>query len=101
TYNDGNGNTVGQTQKVIIKDDTAPTPDVANLQDIEGECGVIVADKPTATDNCKGVITATTEDPLMYNVQGDYSILWKYDDGNGNVITQTQAIKVHDTHAPV
>ena len=38
TYDDGNGNTVTQTQDVVINDVTAPVPDVASLPDVTGEC---------------------------------------------------------------
>jgi hypothetical protein len=38
---------------------------------------------PTATDACAGII-ATTTSPLSYNLPGTYTVVWKYDDGNGN-----------------
>jgi hypothetical protein len=56
---------------------------------------------PTATDNCVGSITGTTGDPLVYTVQGTYTITWSYDDGNGNTSTQNQTVIVDDLTAPV
>ncbi|MEN8174089.1 MAG: CUB domain-containing protein, partial [Chloroflexota bacterium] len=52
TYDDGNGNTVTQTQNVVIDDLTAPVPDVDPLPDVTAECSVAALVAPTATDNC-------------------------------------------------
>ena len=100
TYDDGNGNSKTQTQTVIVDDTTDPVPDVANLPTIIGQCGASVT-PPTATDNCAGSITGTTNDPLSYNSQGTFYITWTYDDGNGNSETQTQTVIVDDTTDPV
>ena len=43
----------------------------------------------------------TTNDPLTYTDQGTYTITWTYDDGNGNVLTQTQSVVIEDTIDPV
>src|SRR5882724_1682169 len=103
TYNvsDTVGNPAVQvTRTVIVQDTLAPVPNVASLPDVTGQCSATVT-APTATDACAGVITATTSDPLTYTAQGDYVVLWTYSDGNGNSITQTQSVKVHDTTIPV
>ncbi|WP_229791267.1 HYR domain-containing protein [Winogradskyella epiphytica] len=100
TYDDGNGNTSTQPQTVIVDDTSVPVPDVATLPDVTGECDATVT-APTATDNCSGTITATTTDPLTYNAQGTYTIHWTYDDGNGNISTQTQNIIIDDKTPPV
>ncbi|MGQ8335229.1 Ig-like domain-containing protein, partial [Sunxiuqinia sp. A32] len=86
---------------VIVDDTTAPVADVASLPDLTGECGVTVSAAPTANDNCSGLITGTTTDPLTYNSQGTYFITWTYDDGNGNSIDQVQTVIVDDTTPPV
>lgn len=99
-YNDGNGNTCQQTQKVIVDDITAPTPNVANLPDIVGECNATINSTPMATDNCAGSITATTIYPLIYNTQGTFTVTWTYNDGNGNTCQQTQKVIVDDITAP-
>lgn len=101
TYSDGNGNSTVKEQAVVIKDVTKPVPDVVNLPDVTGECSVAIVTKPTATDNCAGAVTATTNDPLFYNAQGTYTIHWNYDDGHGNTGTQTQKVIVKDVTKPV
>jgi len=102
-YNDGNGNITEQSQTVIVRDVTAPVPDVATLPTLEGECSVEVTTAPTATDNCEGTITGTTTGPLplVFTENGTHTVTWTYDDGNGNSITQTQTVIVRDVTAPV
>ncbi len=100
TYNDGHGNTTTQTQNVVVKDVAAPVPNIATLPNATGECSVTLT-VPTATDNCAGTITGTTTDPTTYDAQGEYTVTWTYDDGNGNTISQTQNVIVKDITAPV
>jgi len=98
TYDDGNGNTITQDQTVDIDDVT--DPDIPVLGgDVTGECSA-TAPIPTTTDNCAGVITATTTDPLTYTEQGTYEISWTFDDGNGNSITVLQNVVVDDVTDP-
>uniref|UniRef100_UPI003A90A5E9 HYR-like domain-containing protein n=1 Tax=Flavobacterium alkalisoli TaxID=2602769 RepID=UPI003A90A5E9 len=99
TYNDGNGNTTTQTQTVVVNDITAPVADVINLPEIVNYCGVMSDEipVPTATDNCAGVLNATTTDPLDYTEVGTYVITWTYDDGNGNTTSQTQTVTVEES----
>ncbi|OXA90390.1 T9SS type A sorting domain-containing protein [Flavobacterium hercynium] len=80
-------------------DNSAPVPDLLNLPDITGYCSIFSSEitVPTATDNCAGTINATTTDPLNYTATGNYSITWTYDDGNGNITTQTQNVIVLDS----
>ncbi len=101
TYDDGNGNTSTQTQNVIIDDTTAPVPDVASLTDVTAECQVTSLTAPTATDNCAGSITATSDVTLPITTQGTTLVTWTYNDGNGNTSTQTQDVIIDDTTAPV
>ncbi|WP_036841343.1 T9SS type A sorting domain-containing protein [Polaribacter sp. Hel_I_88] len=98
TFDDGNGNVSTANQKVIIKDETAPVIPV--LQDISSECSIVISDIPTTTDNCAGTITGTTNDSLTYNQQGEFTIIWTFDDGNGNVSTANQKVIVKDETAP-
>ena len=98
-FDDGNGNVITATQKVIVKDITAPILPV--LADILGECSVMVSNIPTTTDNCTGIITGTTTDALSYTNQGTYAINWLFDDGNGNTTTATQNVIVKDITAPI
>ncbi|WP_406843731.1 T9SS type A sorting domain-containing protein [Flavobacterium soyae] len=97
TITDANGCTAAQSVAIITTPDvTAPVPTVANLPEITNYCSVLAAEIaiPTATDNCAGILNGTTTDPLSYNAAGTYVITWKYDDGNGNITTQPQTIKV-------
>jgi uncharacterized repeat protein (TIGR03803 family) len=100
TYRDAGGNAATQTQRVVVKDRTAPVPVLAALPDATGECSV-TATAPRATDHCAGSLTATTTDPTTYAAQGTYVIRWRYDDGRGNVTEQPQTVVVKDVTAPV
>jgi hypothetical protein len=100
TYTDGR-NIITQNQTVIVKDNIDPVLQVSALPVISGNCSVTVTTIPKATDNCAGVITATTNNPLTYTAKGTYTIVWKYDDGNGNTVTQNQTVVVSDATAPV
>lgn len=88
------------TVEVKVEDKTPPIPDISNLQDITGDCHTIVSTIPTATDNCSGKIIATTNDALQYSIPGTYTITWKYDDGNGNIFTQTQKVIIKSPALP-
>ena len=94
TYDDGNGNTATQTQKIIITDSSAPEPDNANLPDIEGEYSVDSVSPPTAQDYCNGSITATCDTEFPISWQGLTEITWEFDDGHGNVSVQKQNIVI-------
>jgi hypothetical protein len=83
-----------------VADNTPPAPNVIALPDITGECAATIATIPAATDNCAGTITATTSDALTYNTQGTFYVHWSYDDGHGNISTQTQTVIVADVTAP-
>ncbi|WP_343762902.1 HYR domain-containing protein [Gangjinia marincola] len=100
-YTDNVGNTSTQTQTVIVDDTLSPVADIPALPTIVGECSVTITQFPTATDNCAGSITATTQDAVAYDLPGSYVITWDYDDGNGNVSSQTQNVIIEDTMAPV
>lgn len=100
TYNDGSGNITTQTQTVIVDDVTPPVPNVTTLPTIKAECAASVS-APTATDNCKGLVTGVTTDATTFNTQGTFTINWMYDDGNGNITTQVQTVIVKDVTPPV
>jgi hypothetical protein len=93
-YNDGNGTALRQQQKVIVKDSTRPVPAMDSLPVITGDCAVTVMNRPTAYDNCAGLITGTTSDSLTYHKQGEYIITWTYNDGHNNLTTQQQKLVV-------
>lgn len=99
TYNDGNGNTSTQTQQVVLDDVTAPVPTLASLPILNGQCEIPTLTAPTAADNCMGIITATHNAVLP--ITSNSTIVWSYDDGNGNISTQNQLIVLNDNTAPV
>ena len=100
-YDDGNGNVITQNQDVIIQDITSPIPDIGNLPDLTSDCEIISLNAPTATDNCSGLILGATSTSLPIITQGTTTIIWSYDDGNGNISTQNQNIIITDVTAPV
>ena len=89
---------------VTVKDHIKPVPIVKELSDIIGQCSIKINDIPTAKDNCAGQIKGVTKDATSYTKEGKYTITWVYDDGNGNVSTQTQKVIVQsggNTLSPV
>jgi hypothetical protein len=102
TYNDGNGNTSTQNQTVTINlDNVAPVANIATLSEVTSQCSLTSLTAPTATDNCAGVLTATHNASLPITTQGTTTVIWTYDDGNGNTSTQTQSIVIDDVTDPV
>ena len=103
TYEDEAGNTFTQTQNVVIQNNTAPVPDSESLADFTAQCEVTATDvtPPTATDNCSGSITATTNADFPITTHGTTIITWTYEDAEGNTSTQTQKIVIQDNVAPV
>nr|WP_315145428.1 T9SS type B sorting domain-containing protein [uncultured Flavobacterium sp.] len=81
-----------KTVDVFVGDTVVPNLTLTTLPTITGDCNTIINSIPTATDNCAGAITATTTSPLSYNLLGTYTIVWKYDDGNGNSVSQNQTV---------
>lgn len=77
---------------VFVGDNQPPVPTLTTLPTITGNCHTQITTIPTATDNCAGAITATTTSPLSYSLPGTYTIVWNYDDGNGNLVTQNQTV---------
>jgi gliding motility-associated-like protein len=88
------------TVNVVVGDNIAPVPNIATLADITGDCHTAITTAPTATDNCAGIVTATTTDPLSYSIPGNYIIHWTYNDGNGNTATQNQNVIVTSPALP-
>ncbi|RYY65243.1 MAG: HYR domain-containing protein, partial [Chitinophagaceae bacterium] len=85
---------------VASADHSAPVPVQATLPVLNGECSV-TATAPQATDDCSGLINATSNDPLSYTAQGTYTIHWTYTDATGNSTQQEQTVIVKDNTPPV
>ena len=60
------------TLNVVVGDSEAPLPTISNLPTISGDCNITISTIPTATDNCTGLINATTTNPLSYSIPGNY-----------------------------
>ncbi|CAC9975642.1 DUF7948 domain-containing protein [Flavobacterium panici] len=86
---------------VVIGDIEAPVPTITTLPTITGDCNTIINTIPTAVDACAGQITGTTTSPLSYNLPGTYTIVWNYDDGNGNSSKQNQIVTITNQPLPV
>lgn len=94
----GCDNTINIT--VIVGDSAAPIPTISNLPTIIGDCNTIISTIPTATDNCAGLINATTTNALNYSLPGNYIVTWNYTDGNGNSNSQTQNVTISSVAVP-
>lgn len=77
------------------------TPDLAILADISSECSASMPTEPTASNNCGGSVTGVPDVSFPISAQGTTVVTWTYDDGAGNITSQTQNVIVADTTAPV
>ncbi|MEM0578847.1 hypothetical protein, partial [Flavobacterium polysaccharolyticum] len=75
TYSDGTNSTT-QNQSIVIADTTAPVADAATLPTITAQCSVTSLTPPTATDNCLGVVTASTTAVLP--ITSSTTVVWTY-----------------------
>lgn len=99
TVTDGNGDTGTCIALVTVLDTVSPTADMAVLADETSACEVLTLTAPTATDNCAGPITGTTS--TTFPISSSTTVVWMYDDGNGNLSTQNQNVIISDNVAPV
>lgn len=86
---------------VIVGDIEPPIPTLTTLPTITGDCHTQITTIPTATDTCTGAISATTTSPLSYGLSGTYTVIWNYDDGNGNSVTQNQTVIISSQPLPI
>ena len=84
---------------ITVNDVFDPVPDQTNLPDIIAECAVTPT-APTATDNCVGTIVGIPDVAFPIENQGNTVITWTYEDGNGQIITQTQNVILTDITPP-
>jgi len=99
-FDDGNGNISTKDQQIVIFDQTAPIPNLASLSSLSEQCVLTSVVAPTATDDCSGIITATTTTVFPINQQGLTTINWIFNDGNGNTTNQLQTVFINDTIPP-
>ncbi len=88
-------NEVSSTYEVVLTglDRTPPVPKVSVLPDQVGQCQVILT-PPEAIDNCQNTLIGQSQDPLVYNEPGTYTVAWRYDDGHGQIFVQPQVVQV-------
>ncbi|ACU08035.1 hypothetical protein FIC_01588 [Flavobacteriaceae bacterium 3519-10] len=87
--------------KVNIGSPTGPVLDLPALPHLTGVCSVTVTTLPTATTGCGTKITGVTSDPITYTIPGSFVIHWKFDDGEGNILTQNQNVTITGIAKPV
>lgn len=76
-------------------------PDLSNLPDIYAECSVTSISAPTATNNCAQTIIGMHNTTFPITAQGTTEVTWTYNDGNGNISSQTQNVVITDALAPI
>jgi uncharacterized delta-60 repeat protein len=69
-----------------------PTPNVANLPNIQAFCDTTLT-PPTATDHWGNTVVGTTDSLYYYN-PGTFLATWTYTDTAGNSSTQTQQVEI-------
>jgi uncharacterized delta-60 repeat protein len=69
-----------------------PTPNVANLPNIQAFCDTTLT-PPTATDHWGNTVVGTTDSLYYYN-PGTFVATWTYTDTAGNSSTQTQQVEI-------
>ncbi len=75
-------------------------PDLPSLIDLIDECAIVAPIIPTASNNCGDIIDGVPDVTFPIDTQGTTVVTWTFDDGAGNVVTQTQNIIVEDITPP-
>ena len=77
----------------------APVPDVTTLPTVTNSCSVASLTPPTATNNCAGAagIVGITDTVFPITAQGNTTVVWKYNYGNGLSVTQNQTVTINST----
>ncbi|MFT4600867.1 MAG: carbon monoxide dehydrogenase subunit G, partial [Arenicella sp.] len=87
-------------QITVTVEAIAPVAVLATLADLTDPCSVNPT-IPLSNDNCAGVVAGTPDVTLPVTGQGLTVVTWTYDDGSGNISTQTQNVTITDVTAPV
>src|SRR5204863_8333364 len=82
-------NSTGVNQNVIIQDITPPA--TLTLAEVTGECSASVT-APATTDNCAGVITGITTDPLSYNTPGTHVVHWRSEEHTSELQARSEIV---------
>lgn len=101
TVTDGEGNQATCASTVTVIDSLGAVPDVSSLPVITASCQLdTIVVYPSATDNCTGTLTVTNDAVYPISTVGSTMVTWSYNDGNGNISTQTQTVLIVDTMTP-
>jgi len=97
---DSSGNSSSCSFIITVTENEPPVPVEPTLEDVTAQCIVSTLIEPMATDNCSTNITVSNNATLPIETQGTTTVIWTYDDGNGNTTTQSQSIIIEDTIDP-
>lgn len=90
---------MSQLITITATDAIDPVADAASLSTLTAQCVITSLTAPTATDNCAGTVTGTHNASLPLTASA--TVTWTFDDGNGNISTQTQDVVINDSTDPV
>lgn len=78
---------------------SAPVPVTTTLPTITDNCSVISITPPTATNNCAGTagIVGLTDTVFPITTEGNTTVIWKYNYGDGLTVTQNQTVTINST----
>ncbi|WP_175574454.1 HYR domain-containing protein [Algoriphagus marinus] len=104
TFVDASGNSSSISQKIIVKDNTAPVPPAAP-EDLNLQCAseVPAPETLTAIDNCSGSITVSPVRVIIFGASpNDFEEIrtWTFVDNDGNSSSVSQRIVVKDNIPP-
>jgi gliding motility-associated-like protein len=99
TATDVNGNEGTCVAIVTVEDNVAPVPDDIHLPLLADYC-MVELPVNTATDNCAGELIGVPNVIFPITEPGTVLVTWTYDDGNGNISTQTQYVTIYDPADP-
>jgi hypothetical protein len=95
TFTDDYAETITQTQSIIVTPSGQLTALQNSLPVLRSLCSMKVTDIPRAQDPCNGkIIAASTDDPLNYNLPGEYTITWNYKVDGQILLKQTQMLVI-------
>jgi hypothetical protein len=103
TATDHAGNSLSDSQVIIVVDDIPPTWVDNVLPSITAECKHDDAPDVTAEDDCEySVVPNLHETRKKGKCAYDYTVfrIWTVEDACGNAISQKQTVYVHDTNPP-
>lgn len=104
TYNDGHGNTITQTQRVIVHDDVAPiisAPSSFQVNTDPGLCSAVVTFDWSAGDNCSLKSSSINIASGSSFPKGSTTVTINAEDAAGNKSTKSFVVTVVDNQAPI